>query len=33
MTRFLLMLFLFALILRSFIVAPFMIPSGSMLPG
>jgi signal peptidase I len=32
MTRFLLMLFLFALILRSFIVAPFMIPSGSMLP-
>jgi signal peptidase I len=31
-TRFLLLLFLFALILRSFIVAPFMIPSGSMLP-
>ena len=31
-TRFLLMLFLFALILRSFIVAPFSIPSGSMLP-
>ncbi len=31
-TRFLLMLFLFALILRSFILAPFMIPSGSMLP-
>jgi signal peptidase I len=32
LTRFLLLLFLFALILRSFIVAPFMIPSGSMLP-
>jgi signal peptidase I len=31
-TRFLLLLFLFALILRSFIIAPFMIPSGSMLP-
>jgi signal peptidase I len=31
-TRFLLLLFLFALILRSFIVAPFVIPSGSMLP-
>src|SRR3546814_17135724 len=31
-TRFLLLLFLFALILRSFIVAPFSIPSGSMLP-
>ena len=31
-TRFLLLLFVFALILRSFIVAPFMIPSGSMLP-
>ena len=31
-TRFLLFLFLFALILRSFIVAPFVIPSGSMLP-
>jgi signal peptidase I len=31
-TRFLLLLFLFALILRSFIIAPFSIPSGSMLP-
>ena len=31
-TRFLLLLFLFALMLRSFIVAPFSIPSGSMLP-
>ncbi|TFI57299.1 signal peptidase I [Sphingomonas parva] len=31
-TRFLLLLFLFALILRSFVVAPFVIPSGSMLP-
>lgn len=31
-TRFLLLLFLLALVLRSFIVAPFMIPSGSMLP-
>src|SRR3546814_8759950 len=31
-TRFLMLLFLFALILRSFIVAPFSIPSGSMLP-
>lgn len=31
-TRFLLLLFLFALGLRSFIVAPFSIPSGSMLP-
>ena len=31
-TRFLLLLFVFALVLRSFIVAPFMIPSGSMLP-
>jgi len=30
--RFLLLLFLFALLLRSFIVAPFVIPSGSMLP-
>ena len=31
-TRFLLLLFLGALILRTFIIAPFMIPSGSMLP-
>jgi signal peptidase I len=31
-TRFLLLLFLMALILRSFVVAPFVIPSGSMLP-
>jgi signal peptidase I len=31
-TRFLLIVFLFALILRSFIAAPFLIPSGSMLP-
>jgi signal peptidase I len=31
-TRFLFMLFVFALVLRSFIVAPFVIPSGSMLP-
>ena len=31
-TRFLLLLFVFAVILRSFIVAPFSIPSGSMLP-
>ena len=31
-TRFLLILFIGALILRSFIVAPFTIPSGSMLP-
>ena len=31
-TRFLLLLFLFAIILRSFVVAPFVIPSGSMLP-
>ncbi|HEY0625357.1 MAG TPA: signal peptidase I [Allosphingosinicella sp.] len=31
-TRFLLFLFLGALILRSFIIAPFSIPSGSMLP-
>lgn len=30
--RFLLFLFLAALVLRSFIVAPFSIPSGSMLP-
>jgi len=32
-TRFLLFLFVFTLLLRTFIVAPFMIPSGSMLPG
>jgi signal peptidase I len=31
-TRFLLLLFVFAVLLRSFIVAPFVIPSGSMLP-
>jgi signal peptidase I len=31
-TRFLLTLFILALVLRSFIVAPFVIPSGSMLP-
>jgi signal peptidase I len=31
-TRFLLILFVLALALRSFIVAPFSIPSGSMLP-
>ena len=31
-TRFLLILFLAAVVLRSFIVAPFSIPSGSMLP-
>jgi signal peptidase I len=30
--RFLLVLFVLALVLRSFIVAPFSIPSGSMLP-
>lgn len=30
--RFMLLLFLFALLLRSLIVAPFSIPSGSMLP-
>lgn len=30
--RFMLIVFLFAVILRSFIVAPFVIPSGSMLP-
>lgn len=31
-TRFLLLLFALAVVLRSFIVAPFTIPSGSMLP-
>jgi len=31
-TRFLLFLFVFTLFLRTFIIAPFMIPSGSMLP-
>ena len=31
-TRFLLLLFLFAVLLRTFILAPFSIPSGSMLP-
>jgi signal peptidase I len=31
-TRLLIFLFLFAVILRAFIVAPFSIPSGSMLP-
>jgi signal peptidase I len=31
-TRFLLLLALLALLLRTFVVAPFMIPSGSMLP-
>jgi signal peptidase I len=31
-TRFLLLLFLFAVALRTFIIAPFVIPSGSMLP-
>ena len=31
-TRFLLLLFVLALALRSFIIAPFSIPSGSMLP-
>lgn len=30
--RFLLMLFLFAVVIRSFIIAPFSIPSGSMFP-
>jgi signal peptidase I len=30
--RFLLLLFLFALLIRSFVAAPFMIPSASMLP-
>ena len=31
-TRFLLLLFAFALVLRTFVVTPFFIPSGSMLP-
>jgi signal peptidase I len=31
-TRFLIMLFLFAVLLRTFVLAPFVIPSGSMLP-
>ena len=31
-TRFLLLFFLFAILLRTFVVAPFVIPSGSMLP-
>src|SRR3954463_824853 len=31
-TRFLLLLFVLAAFLRTFVVAPFMIPSGSMLP-
>lgn len=31
-TRFLLLVFVAAVVLRSFIVAPFVIPSGSMLP-
>jgi signal peptidase I len=32
-TRFLLFLFVFTLLLRTFVIAPFLIPSGSMLPG
>lgn len=31
-TRFLLLFFLLAILLRTFVVAPFVIPSGSMLP-
>lgn len=31
-TRFLLLFLLFAILLRTFVVAPFMIPSGSMMP-
>jgi signal peptidase I len=31
-TRFLLLFFLFAILLRTFVLAPFVIPSGSMLP-
>jgi signal peptidase I len=31
--RFLLVLFVLTLMLRTFVLAPFMIPSGSMLPG
>ncbi|HYE28299.1 MAG TPA: signal peptidase I [Allosphingosinicella sp.] len=31
-TRFLLLLLFFAVLLRTFVVAPFMIPSGSMMP-
>jgi signal peptidase I len=31
-TRFLLLFFLFAILLRTFVVAPFVIPSGSMMP-
>ncbi|MEA3003787.1 MAG: signal peptidase [Sphingomonadales bacterium] len=32
-TRFLVLLFFLAAFVRTFVVAPFMIPSGSMLPG
>src|SRR6188508_1120997 len=32
LTRFLVFLFLFSLFLRTFVIAPFVIPSGSMLP-
>ncbi|HEX9963412.1 MAG TPA: signal peptidase I [Allosphingosinicella sp.] len=31
-TRFLLLFFLFAILLRTFVLAPFVIPSGSMMP-